>query len=277
MKKLFFAIFTIVTMMTTSACNEIINDNDKSGRLVVKITDDPFLISNVESASVTITKVEVRKASDSIPDSNPFLVVSEDTFTFNLLELRNGIVEEMLDIELPQGEYDLVRLYVYQASLKIKDGGTYNVRVPGGQQSGLKIFIKPGIIVEGGLTSELLLDFDLSRSFRMTGNPHKPSGINGFIFKPVIRAVNLSSAGRIEGLVTDAEKVNLPNAQVWVEQDTIVSTAYTDNSGYYAFIGIPAGTYSLYATKENYDTVSYADINVIAGNKTIQNFMLTLK
>ncbi|MCX6302528.1 MAG: DUF4382 domain-containing protein [Bacteroidia bacterium] len=276
MKKLIFAVLTIILIVTIPACDELIN-NDESGRLVVKVTDDPFPVSNVESATVTITKVEVRRAGDGVPDGKPFMLVSEDTLTFDLLELRNGVVEEMLDFELPQGKYDLVRLYVYEASLKIKDGGTYNVKVPSGQQTGIKIFIRPGITVEGGLTSELLLDFDLSRSFIMTGNNHKPSGINGFIFKPVIRAVNLSTSGRIEGLVTDTAEVNLPNTQVWVAQDTIVSTAYTNDSGYYAFIGIPAGTYSLYATKENYDTVSYADINVIAGNKTIQNFMLTLK
>ena len=277
MKKLFFAVFTVAAIIATSACDEIINDNDESGRLVVKVTDDPFPITNVESATVTIIKVEIRKAGDGIPDGNPFIVVSEDTMTFNLLELRNGIVEEMLDIELPQGKYDLVRLYVYQASLKIKDGDTYDVKVSSGQQTGIKIFIRPGITVEGGLTSELLLDFDLSRSFVMTGNHHNSSGINGFIFKPVIRAVNLSTTGRIEGLVTDTEKVILPDAQVWVEQDTIVSTAYTDDSGYYAFIGIPAGTYSLYATKESYDTVSYSDITVTAGNRTVRNFELTLK
>lgn len=277
MKKLFYTVFTVALVFAVYACDELINDNDESGRLVVKVTDDPFPFSDVESATVTITKVEVRRAGDGIPDGKPFMLVSEDTLTFDLLELRNGVVEEMLDFELPQGKYDLVRLYVYEASLKIKDGDTYNVKVPSGLQTGIKIFIRPGITVEGGLTSELLLDFDLSRSFIMTGNNHKPSGINGFIFKPVIRAVNLSTAGRIEGLVTDTAKVNLPNTQVWVAQDTIVSTAYTDDSGYYAFIGIPSGTYSLYATKENYDTVSYADINVIAGNKTIQNFMLTLK
>ena len=43
----------------------------------------------------------------------------------------------------------------------------------------------------------------------------------------------------------------------------------------YAIIGIPAGFYSVYATQENYDTVAYNDIDIVAANRTIQNFILT--
>jgi hypothetical protein len=197
--------------------------------------------------------------------------------TLNLMELRNGITENLPAIEIPQGNYDLIRLYVDEASLKIKDGDTYNVKVPSGKQTGIKIFISPALNVEGGLTSELLLDFDLSRSFVMRGNLESPHGINGFIFKPVIRAVNNTTAGRIAGMVTDTSKVKLANAEVWVKQDTILAKAFTDTLGHYAFLGVPAGTYSLFATKQDYDTVSFTGVKVIEGNLTIKDFVLTHK
>jgi hypothetical protein len=274
MKKLFFTVLIATVIILFSACNKTINDN-APGRLVINVTDGPFPINFVESAMVTITKVEIRKVCDSINDGNPYIVVSEDTLTFSLLELRNGLSEELTDIEIPQGKYDLIRLYVDQASLKIRDGETFKVKVPSGQQTGIKIFIKPALTVEGGLTAELLLDFDLSRSFIMRGNFNNPRGINGFIFKPVIRAVNISTAGRIEGIVSDTSKIKIKNAQVWVKQDSVLSTSFTDTLGHYAFIGIPAGMYSVFATKANYDTVSFAGVKVIAGNVTIKNFVLT--
>ena len=276
MKKLFFAFFTSVFIVLLSSCSDKINNNDP-GRLVVKVTDAPFPIDLIDSAAVTITKVEIRKAGDGISDGNPFMVIFEDTVTLNLVELQNGIVDELLDIEIPQGKYDLVRLYVDNASLKIKDGDSYNVKVPSGQLTGIKIFIEPALNVEGGLTSDLLLDFDLSRSFVMRGNLNKPSDFKGFIFKPVIRAVNNSTAGSIAGMVTDTAKVKIKSASVWVKQDTVIATAIADTMGYYAFVGLPAGTYSIYATKENYDTAGFSGVKVVEGNLTVQNFILKKK
>jgi uncharacterized protein YceK len=273
MKKILFAI--IATALIMSGCSKT-TDDQGTGKLVVKLTDDPFNISYVESATVTITKIEVRKAGQN--EGNLYMVVSNDSITLDLMKLRNGITEDLPAIDLPQGSYDQVRLYVGSAGLKL-NGRTeeYNVKVPSGKQTGIKIFISPALHIEGGLTSELLLDFDLSKSFVMRGNLNHSAGVNGFIFKPCIRATNNSTAGRIEGMVTDTLKVKIKLAKLWVKQDTIMATAYTDTLGHYAFIGMPAGTYSIFATKENYDTVSYAGIKVIEGNRTIRNFALTKK
>jgi hypothetical protein len=275
MKKLIF-LFIAAGLMIAGCTKSDYNGPTMPGKLVLKITDDPFNINYVESATVKITKVEIRKAGDGIPDGNPFIVVSEDTLTLNLLDLRNGVTSSLPEIEIPQGKYDLIRLYVEQAGLKIKDHPEeFNVKVPSGKQTGIKIFIRPALQVEGGLTSELLLDFDLSRSFVMRGNLAHSAGVNGFIFKPCIRATNISTSGRIAGMVTDTSNVKIKEATVWVKQDTTIATAIADTLGHYAIIGLPTGIYSVFATKESYDTVSYSGIKVIAGNVTITNFKLT--
>jgi hypothetical protein len=270
MKKVLFAL--IATAFIMSGCTKT-TDVPGNGKLVVRLTDDPFNISYVESATVKITKIEVRKTGQD--NGNPFMIVSEDTLMLDLMKLRNGITEDLPAIDLPQGSYDLVRLYVDEASLKIKDQPEeYNLKVPGGKQTGIKVFITPALHVEGGLTSELLLDFDLAKSFVMRGNMAHSAGVNGFIFKPCIRATNNSTAGRIEGQVTDTLKVKIKEAKLWVEKDTVMATAYADTLGHYAFIGIPAGTYSVFATKTGYDTVSYTGVKVFAANRTILNFIL---
>jgi len=276
MKKIIFITLSVALLGFITGCNKT-SEESGTGQLAIKVTDAPFPIDMVESASVTITKVEIRKAGDGISDGNPFLVLLEDTLTFNLIELRNGVVDELLKMEIPEGKYNLLRLYVEEATLKMKDGGTYKVKVPSGQQTGIKIFVRPDFTVSGGLTTELLLDFDLSRSFQMIGSFNNPRGINGFHFKPVIRAVNNTTAGRIIGTVSDTSLVKLANAQVWVMQDTIVAETYTDSLGHYGLIGLPAGEYSLFATKENYDTVSFTGVKVVPGNMTLKDFMLTHK
>ena len=276
MKKLFFTFLAATLVLLFNGCSKT-NDNG-NGRLVVNVTDAPFPVNFIESATVTIIKVEIRKAGDGISDGNPFIVLWEGSETFNLLELRNGVVDELLDLEIPAGEYNLIRLYVDEASLKIKDGDNFNVKVPGGQQTGIKIFIDPGLIVEGGLTSELLLDFDLSGSFVLRGNMDSPAGIKGFIFKPVIRAVNNSTAGTLEGLVTDNEKVIIEGASIVIKQDaTDVATAITGTDGRYVAMGLPSGTYSVAASKENFETVTIDDVKITAGNKTVLSFVLPKK
>ncbi len=272
MKRLFFTLLSTVLVLIFAGCNKTTDSGN--GRLIIKVTDAPFPISYIESASVTITKVEFRKAGDGISDGNPFSVLWEGSAEFNLLELRNGIVAELLDLEIPAGEYNLIRLYVEEAHLKIKDGGDFNVKVPGGRQTGIKIFIKPGLIVEGGLTSELLLDFDLSGSFVLRGNMERPAGIKGFLFKPVIRAVNYSTAGRLEGKVTEKNNAKIKSASIIVKQDTVVASAIADTMGYYAIIGLPSGNYSVLAAKENFDTVKVDDVKITNGNRTILNFVL---
>jgi uncharacterized repeat protein (TIGR02059 family) len=194
--------------------------------------------------------------------------------TVDIFQLRNGISQELVNLDIPAGDYDLVRLFVDEGNLKLKDiDQTFNMKVPSGEQTGIKVFINPVIHVEGGISAELLLDFDLSKSFVMRGKDAR----NGFLFKPVIRATNNSTAGRIEGVVTDNSdaKVGIENATVSFQKDANDPvTALTDASGHYVFIGVPAGTYSMSATKENYEPVSVDAVVVIAGNKVTQNFVL---
>lgn len=274
MKKILFTFTTVLMILFMSACDKTTSSGD-TGRMVIKVTDDPFDISGVESATVTITKVEIRKTGDCIPDGNPFLLLSDDTVTLNLIDLRNGVTSTLLDLEIPEGKYDLIRLYVDEAGLKLKDvDDPYSVKVPGGNHTGIKVFIDPAITVAGGLSSEVLLDFDLAKSFVLRGNM---TNNNGFIFKPCIRAANLTTTGRIAGMVTDTSDIKIADASVWVMIDTVMATTFSDTTGHYALIGLQAGTYSVFATKEGYDTVGYEGINVIEGNRTLQDFALTKK
>ena len=271
--KVLLGIVVAFLVLIFTGCQEV--ENDHSSNLVIKITDAPFPIDMIDEASVIITKVEIRNEAGEDSTGNPFRTLMEDSLKFNLLELRNGITADLLDVEIPAGTYDLIRLYVTEARISVKGHDTYNVKVPSGSQTGIKIFIEPGLRVAGGLTAEVLLDFNVDKSFVLKGNMNTPAGFKGFNFKPVIRAVNNTKSGVVEGIVMSADTTLLENAAVWIEQDTVITTAYSDTEGYYAIPGIPAGLYTLSATKEGFDTVSYSGIEVVEGNLTIQDFILT--
>ncbi len=265
----------IFSIFLGCAEDSVTEPGDEEGTILIRLTDAPFPIDLIDEANVIITKIEIRRATEDA--GRPFITLSEDTVKFNLLELQNDVTEDLVEIDIPIGSYNLVRLYVSEANILLKDGSEFVMKVPSGAQTGIKIFIEPAIEVVGGLTSELLLDFDVSKSFEVQGNPNTPAGIKGFHFKPVIRAVNMSIAGRITGVVTDAASTVLENAAVWVEQDSVVSTTFTDTNGYYALIGVLTGNYSVYTTKANHDTVSASGLEVVAGNETQQDFELTPK
>lgn len=252
----------IICLLALFGCAD--DNESNSGRLNVLLTDAPFPTDMVQSASVTIDKVEARRSDES--DESPFVVLSEDQVTIDLLTLRNGLTASLAEIEVPVGSYDLVRLYISDASVELQTGEQYDVNVPSGAETGLKIFISPEIEVSGGLTSDLLLDFDVSQSFVVQGPMSDP---NGFIFKPTIKAANMSSVGRLEGIVIDANDTPIEGAEVAVyAADTLNTTTFTSNNGAYAVLGLMPGEYKVIYSYDNLSPVTEDPVEIVVANKT---------
>lgn len=93
----------------------------------------------------------------------------------------------------------------------------------------------------------------------------------------MIRAVNNSSAGRLEGKITDKNGVKIKEASIVVKQDTVVATAVADTMGYYAVVGLPSGVYFVIAAKENFDTLKVEDVIITSGNRKVLNLELEVE
>ena len=173
------------------------------------------------------------------------------------------------------GDYDLIRLHVAESSITLKDGSSFDLKVPSGGQTGIKVFIKPSITVAGGLTAELLLDFDVSRSFVVQGNPNTPAGIKGFIFKPTIKASNLTTSGRLMGMVTDSLGMAIEGATISVfAADTLNTSTLSSASGEYMVLGLAAGSYDISVEYSEYQAVEIKDLEIVAGNATSKDVQL---
>ena len=288
MKFNFFSILLIALSSLFIACSDNNDDNSDYGRLKVQLTDAPFLYDFVAEANVTIFKIDARYKGNVKLDSTvmavetdmdkSFVVLMEDEIQVNLLELTNGITETLVDINVPVGSYDLIRVYVKGVNVILTDGTTFDLDVPSGAQSGIKIFIKPELIVSGGLTSDLLLDFDVCKSFVAKGGSN---AINGFNFKPVIKASNLSTTGTLMGVITATEEgatVGVEGAQVAVFiADTLNTTTFSDLDGGYMIMGLEAGSYTVEVEKEEYLMQTAEEVQIEIANKTVQDFELLLE
>ncbi|GIV60152.1 MAG: hypothetical protein KatS3mg043_1241 [Rhodothermaceae bacterium] len=155
------------------------------GTLQLYLTDAPFPFDLVDSANVTITRVDLVPAGDS----SAIRTVSETTRTFNLLDLRGGVTALLADTTLEAGTYAQLRLIVREAAVVLKDGRRFDLQVPSGAQTGIKVLLD-GFVIGADSLSTLTLDFDVSESFVVQGNPDTPAGIHGFLFKPVVRPLS---------------------------------------------------------------------------------------
>lgn len=282
LKLVFTSILSMIFLLFGCSDN---NDtaNGSTGTLSIQLTDAPFLYDMVAEANVTIFKIDARYKgaveTDSVSaDGNSFITLSEEEVPINLLELTNGITENLVNLEVPAGTYDLVRVYVKGVNVILNDGTVYDLNVPSGEQTGIKVFIQPGLVVQGGLSSDLLLDFDVSKSFVAKGGRNNLSGFN---FKPVIKASNLATAGTLKGLVTTTEdniSVGLEGAQVSViVADTINTTTFSDIDGRFVIMGLQEGSYDLLVALEGYTSERKEGIAIVASNNTTQDVVLSLE
>lgn len=267
----------VMLMMVSCENNNDSPATEGKGTVVVKIGDSPFPASLVDKVMVTVDKIEIH-AVDSVhmsESTSGFLLLSDKVQEFDLLKLRNGLTTDLVEIEVGVGAYDMLRMHVVSSKVILKDGTEFNLKIPSGSTSGLKIKLEPELVVESGVVNEILVDFDLSKSFVCQGNHKIPNGIKGFIFKPVLRAMWESHSGSIEGTVGEDESTPLAEANVAViKADTVFSSALTDDQGHYKLIGLPAGSYTLSCYKDGHDSISVDPVVVKAGEKTVQDFVV---
>lgn len=286
MKKLIFKGLLLIAgilILAVSCTKDNGTISEGNGKLTMKITDAPFPVSVVDKVMVTVDKIEIRSVQTTTTTTGDndhvegvYTVISDKVQEFDLLKLRNGITSDLLEIEIGTGTYDMIRMHITASKVYLKDGTSFDMKVPSGESSGLKIRLSPELVVEEGVINEVLIDFDLSKSFMMQGNHKIAHGIKGFIFKPVLRAMWVKQAGIIAGKVSENETTPIAEAHVQIMRaDTVFSSALTDAKGIYALIGVPAGTYKMVCEKEGYTSVTVDQVVVKVRETTKQNFTLT--
>lgn len=186
------------------ACSDSESLGPGQGRIAVRLTDAPFPLDDVASIDIFVVRVEAKTQVTTEEDaaldieadeaeSDGWIVLAEPNEEFDLMDLRNGVTVFLGDAVVPEGDYRSFRLIIDtdQSSVTLKDGtvltatSTPSIKFPSAGNSGIKIILTDDIVVEEGLTTDVLLDFDAEESFVLRGNTLMQ---NGLLFKPVIKA-----------------------------------------------------------------------------------------
>ena len=266
-----FLTITVIFALALAACSETNSPGDTDSNLRILLTDAPLPIEFVERADVTFSKIEIKKENENEPDQ--FILVEDNLKTINLLDLRNGATAVKAEADAPATSYKMIRLTVESAMIELKDDRTFDLDVP---PNWIEITVEPPFIVDNNSSTELLLDFDVSNSFEVEGDPSRIDDVTGFKFDPQIRPINMTNSGIIEGIVTySADSSPVYNAKIWLEGQTQSEiNTYTNEQGEYRIIGVPAGTFDIYCKKDGYDLSTETDISIESGETITINFSI---
>ncbi len=265
MKKSILVALVLSTLVWMAACGGGGGSSSgESGTLSVSLTDAS---GSYRAVYVTIDEVQVHLGgSENSPNNWKSVEMPEGPITLNLLELVNGVRRNLGVVKLDAGRYTQMRLIIGTEAQKNLDGtaahphanyvidtedppNTHELKIPSGQQTGIKIV--NGFDINGGQTTELLLDFDAAHSVVQAG----ASG--NWLLKPTIRVRELPECATITGQVTDSVGEPFPGALVSVQnfdegagdpadQVTVAAASITDSDGFYQLFVAP-GAYNLVA------------------------------
>ncbi|MCU7493484.1 MAG: DUF4382 domain-containing protein [Ignavibacteria bacterium] len=226
-----------------------------SGQLKVYMTDAP---AHYSSVNIQVTRVEVHQGSDTSSSAGSWLVVKDSTMNIDLVQLRNGVTALLGNAPLPAGQYSQIRLIIGPGSYVTDENGTrHDLTIPSGSQTGLKL--NNSFTLQDGVTYELTLDFDASKSIVVTGN-------NSYKLKPVIRVEANALTGTISGQVLPLDAA--VDVHTIAGQDTI--TTYPDAQGHFKLMALPEGTYTVHIahSETGYKDVEQANVKVVKGQNT---------
>jgi hypothetical protein len=250
--KLIFLLITLnVGLMIFAACRKSSSTSGGTGRLEVRLTDDP---SPYDAVLIDVQKVEVNVSADSGTSKGWQTLPLLRPGVYNLLDFRNGIDTVLASMDLPAGTLSQMRLTLGSNNSVVVGGQSFPLKTPSAQQSGLKFNIHATLT--SGIVYRLWIDFNAGSSIVTTGN-------GGFILKPVIRTYTEAIGGSIKGYV-------LPFAakpSVFAIQGTDTLLALPDSAtGYYFFGGVNAGSWNLWlhALDSTYKDTTFT-VNVSTG------------
>jgi len=240
--------------------HQITVENNNSGSMTVTMSDAPT--DDYSAVYVTVGSVHVHKKGGG------WHHVSSPHTTCNLLELVGGLRQHLGIVDLDEGHYNQLRLILSKTPdngvnilseilphanyIIDKANDCHELKVPSAFSSGIKVI--HGFVINENETTDLLLDFDASRSVVKAGNSGK------WILKPVIRVLTESDAAFIKGRVDDLSGGAIEKAAISLQvydrnasdprdEVSVIAFSLTNGSGDYAII-VPPGSYNLVSTAE---------------------------
>ena len=181
--------------------------SDATGYLSLGISDGP--VHDAQKVCITFDEIEFKG------EGAPFVVTLDPPEKVNLLDFQgNNAAPLLFREELPAGNYQWLRLGVDAVEgsnggvgetggaacdgaasyIVMSDGGMYNLYVPSGAETGLKLV--GGFTVPANASADFTAEFDLMKSLTSP-----PGALPDVTLRPTIRLVNNVDVGTLTGQV----------------------------------------------------------------------------
>jgi hypothetical protein len=264
-------LFTAVLAAGLTACGGGGGDGASSttnGSLRMALTDAPSC--GYDAVNVTIKSVRVNKngsAADS--DSGWSEIALTPPRKINLLNLSNGVLEELGQTPMPTGKYTQLRLILADndsvtplANSVLPTGGAeVALKTPSGQQSGVKTNIDMDIAANK--MADFVIDFNACKSIVSAGNSGQ------YLLKPVVSVIPRYVAG-VSGFVA-ADLANGSTSVSLQRGGVIIKATAPDSSGRFLLQPVAPGSYTLVFTAPGRTTAAVTGVSVAADTVTAIN------
>lgn len=260
---LFHALLAVVLAIATLSCGSSSSDSkdDMGGddplslspsRLKVSLVDAP---GEYDEVNLDIKEVNIRfqPTADDEEGRGEWIDVTDFTPEIvDILTLVNGKEMTLVDRPVFVGTINDIRLILGHENSVVVGGQSYELKVPSGEQSGIKIQLEQVIAPESNY--KLILDFDACKSIVTAGKSGK------YLLKPVIRARLEKQSGAISGTVLPAQSGVIAYA---ISESDSIST-FTDDSGAFLIRGLIPDTYTV-SVSNDARTIRRLNVEVFAG------------
>jgi hypothetical protein len=260
-----------------------------AGKVDVSITDAPAF--GFDHVWITVRDLWFHKQDSAEPEQNGWIKFPLSVpVTLDLLELGNGAISVPVweDIELPEGDYTQMRVFLVRTEAPLADsaeaenppltfnnqvdvtGDTapYPLRVPNADRG---IMLTGQFTVKKNEKLKLAVDFDAGHDVVEIERNSKTE----FVLKPRLAYFNLDNAGAIVGsidtiaaadpsahFVIKAEQI-APNGEVHIVRRVTAA----DRDGNFVLFPLLPGSYDLVIRGINYETVIVKGVPVAKGTK----------
>jgi hypothetical protein len=252
-----------------AACGGGGGGDASSGTLRLALTDAPAC--GYDAVNVTIQKIRVHKSNTaSDTDSGWSEIVLNPARRVNLLNLTNGVLEELGQTPLPTGKYTQLRLVLADnialplanSVVLSSNQSEVELKTPSGQQSGLKTNIN--IDIASNQLADFVLDFDACKSVVRAG------GSGQYLVKPVLSMIPRYTSG-VAGFV-DVGTLAYGSTTLSLQQGGVVIKATPpDSSGRFLLQPVAPGNYTLVLTAPAHSTTIVTQVPVVANTVTSVN------
>jgi hypothetical protein len=232
------------------------------------------------------------KAGGGVANSSAWIVLFDAATSgapqsFNLLDLRGGLVSQLASAQVAPGKYTHIRMVIEEAEI-VLNGTTYSTQnglltLPGSNKIDVPFTGKHQLSVQAGQPARALLDFDLANSFDYQGPASAPTS---FRLRPVIRGANRGVSGAIAGVVLSDNGTpndsadDLPLGKVTVtasQKGGATVTTYTDRQGVYFVPGLDEGDWDVSFDSTGYASHALTGVTVKRREQTTRDATLAKK